>query len=413
MKQILLVIMALAAVATLCILLPHCSKSAAGIDDFCNSDSDCKDSLVCENNICVTDSGNDECNPACTEESETCFKGQCVPFGNPDDKDGDGSLVGEDCDDFNREILPGAHEYCDGMDNNCDGLTDEGCPDCEDGGVQACSSDIGECVAGLQNCTDGGWEICPGTGPLPELCDSKDNDCDGLTDEVCPCEDGHEFFCGIDEGICAVGVQSCVEGLWSGCHNGELPRTEICNGLDDDCDGLTDENLEANDPPDSCDQARELVGLPDNVVGGSRTTVVGNLWPPGDEDWYKVTAFDDEVEDLFDNCDSFHFALRFDLNPAGLLLDVYVDNCENLDCPGDDSYNFFYDDFIENPNPGEPPIGQCECRGQGPESGEEGFNFCTNETRTFYVRVHAGEDQTETCKGYQLTFSNGIPVAAP
>ena len=55
------------------------------------------------------------------------------------DKDGDGSLQNEDCDDFDRTVYPGAIEACDGVDNDCDGRTDEICP-CTDGDEVPCST---------------------------------------------------------------------------------------------------------------------------------------------------------------------------------------------------------------------------------------------------------------------------------
>jgi hypothetical protein len=185
------------------------------------------------------------CNGACNPETEACIEetGECVPVGDPNDKDGDGYSTTEDCDDFNREINPGATEYCDGVDNDCDSDTDENCPACENGQTIPCGSDIGECTLGVQNCTDGRWEACSGSGPSPERCDGRDNDCNGLTDEICPCEEGDEFPCGTNEGICRAGFQVCQGGVWEGCQMGELPRPEVCDGLDNDCDGLTDEGF--------------------------------------------------------------------------------------------------------------------------------------------------------------------------
>jgi hypothetical protein len=110
-----------------------------------------------------------------------------VPIGNPSDKDGDGYLTNDDCDDLDWAINPGATEYCDGVDNNCDTNVDEGCHPCADGDTQHCGTDVGECIAGTQTCQDGQWGPCEGsTGPEAERCDGKDNDCDGLRDEDCP-----------------------------------------------------------------------------------------------------------------------------------------------------------------------------------------------------------------------------------
>jgi hypothetical protein len=465
-KTMLRALVCLAALLALGASLLVCGNDLAGPGDFCDSDGDCQAQLVCRNNICVATSSGD-CNPACQQDYETCFQGQCVAFGDPNDKDGDGSPVGQDCDDFNPSVLPGAHEYCDGVDNNCDGMTDEGCPSCDNAAVEPCSTDLGECVAGVRTCTNGRWQTCSGAGPMPELCDGKDNDCDGLTDEVCPCQAGDEFPCGAAVGRCAVGLQTCEAGVWSGCHNGELPQPETCNnqdddcdgstddgfnlqsactgvgicadgliecaadfdvrcssmpggsadqsegevcdGLDNDCDGLTDESLEGDQAPNTCGMAQELGGLPDNVAGGSNIQVSGNLWPTGDEDWYKVTATDDVNEDLEDGCDSFHFAARFDRNPGALVMDIYTTSCapESIECRATDAFNHYYDYQVAG---GQGP-GQCGCRGTDAASSQAGFNFCSADTKTFYIRVYAGPASVDTCETYQLTLSNGIFVA--
>jgi hypothetical protein len=169
-----------AALMILGILVIHCGEDKAGPGDFCEKDKDCRSGLICQDNICQEKKDGD-CHPAC-QEGQTCFEGKCVTIVDPEDKDGDGSPDTEDCNDLNPGIHPGAYEYCDGIDNDCDGLIDEDCPPCPESAVQDCGTDLGECTIGTQTCTGGSWESCSGVGPQPESCDGKDNDCDGQVD---------------------------------------------------------------------------------------------------------------------------------------------------------------------------------------------------------------------------------------
>jgi len=212
--------------------------------DLCTTNDRCQGGtcvgglfLDCEDgNACTTDT----CDPAwgCVHEDneapcedglfctvdDSCSQGQCL--GGPVMACDDGDACTDDtCDETLGCVHAIPNETCDGLDNDCDGETDE------ELGVTTCGE--GECTVVVKNCIDGVPQECVPGEPGEETCDGLDNDCDGQSDEAIGVT-----TCG--KGECLVTIQTCVDGMVQECIPGE-PGEELCDGLDNDCDGETDE----------------------------------------------------------------------------------------------------------------------------------------------------------------------------
>ena len=118
-----------------------------------------------------------------------------------------------------------------------------------------CGTNEGECQEGVQTCRNGVWSDCVDeAGPTEEICDGLDNNCNGITDEGCDCIEGETRPCGTNEGECMEGVQVCdQDGVWSeNCEGAIEPVEEICDGLDNNCNGLIDDGENLCDPGWEC-----------------------------------------------------------------------------------------------------------------------------------------------------------------
>ena len=141
---------------------------------------------------------------------------------------GVGCIAGADCNDSNAMINPAAAEVCNGMDDDCDSMIDEGLSTAVFCGVGACHTSVPQCMGGMVR-------TCMPLPMMTETCNGIDDDCDGQTDEGFG-----GTTCGI--GACQRTVAACTGGVPPACVAG-MPSREVCNGIDDDCNTVVDDGL--------------------------------------------------------------------------------------------------------------------------------------------------------------------------
>ena len=178
-----------------------------------------------------------------------------------------------------------AGETCNGMDDDCDGLTDESFPE-----AGACGPSLGECQSGTRSCVFGLLTCDVAFGPADETCNGQDDDCDGLTDEESVDEGA---ACGPPQGSCPAPTDLCMAGALV-CPAAPVPSPEACNGLDDDCDGAVDETLATVGDP--CGSATGVC-LPGRRVCLDGVFVCDGEHPPTPE---LCNALDDDCDGNLD-----------------------------------------------------------------------------------------------------------------
>ncbi|MFT3710826.1 MAG: choice-of-anchor D domain-containing protein [Archangium sp.] len=159
------------------------------------------------------------------------------------------------------QLLPDPPAACsDGIDNDMDGAADfpndPGCQNAQDtdeynpaqcvnGATRMCGNgDAGSFCSGMQSCVNGLWSMCNGAGnPMTETCNNIDDDCNGVVDNnvtrACWTLDAGQR--GV--GNCRDGQETCSQGMFiPNCMGQVGPSTEVCgNGIDENCNGVADE----------------------------------------------------------------------------------------------------------------------------------------------------------------------------
>ena len=232
---------------------PDALEACNSIDDDCDGDIDEADAV--DVRTWVVDSDGDGFGSGATTTACNAPAGHVAAGG------------ALDCDDASAGVYPGATETCDGEDDDCDGTTDEsdavdaatwyrdgdtdGYGDAATSSV-SCTAPSGY-VSTATDCDDGDSAVSPAA---TEVCNEVDDDCDGLIDDADSSVVGvSTFYADLDGdsyGDPSADLEACEAPTSyvsddTDCDDGEASvnpgAVEVCNGDDDDCDGVEDDGV--------------------------------------------------------------------------------------------------------------------------------------------------------------------------
>ncbi len=246
------------------------------------------------------------------------------------DSDGDGYSALEDCDDGDPNRNFSASEVCNGLDDDCDGVLPAAEADLDGDGHLACLDDCDD----SDFYTHGGDEAAEDEAlrPAVELCDAVDNDCDTEIDEDFPDDNEDGVVDCLEEDADGDGVLP-----WQGDCDDENPDTyegaeEICDGLDNDCNGFPDMDIGGEQDRDgdgslSCEDCEDLVAT--NFPGNPEV----------------CDGLDNDCDTVIDNGVLPRWYLDHDADGYGRD-DTFVDSCVGIeghselggDCADDDPF---------------------------------------------------------------------------